>query len=165
MNKTNEKRQEIKLVGITARTNNQNEMSGENAKIGPCIQHYYQNGLFDQIPNRKSPGITFCCYTDYDSDYKGDYTYFIGEEVSDLEAELPEGLQSIVVEPQSYSKFTTDKGQMPHIVIDAWQQIWSLEEQGSLGGQRTYNTDFELYDARAENPEEAIVDIYIGIHD
>lgn len=165
MNNTKEKRQVIKLVGITARTNNQNEISGVNAKIGPCIQHYYQNGLFNHIPNRKNPGTTFCCYTDYASDYKGDYTYFIGEEVSELDAELPEGFQKLVIDPQTYSKFTTEKGQMPNIVIDAWQTIWSQEEEGSLEGKRSYKTDFELYDARAQNPAEATVDIYIGIHD
>ena len=115
MNNTNEKRQEIKLVGIMARTNNQNEMNGENAKIGPCIEKYFQNGLFHNIPHRKNPGITYSCYTEYENDYKGDYTYFIGEEVSEFDQNLPEDFKTLLIEPQTYAKFTTESGRMPEI--------------------------------------------------
>jgi len=165
MNKTLETIQEIKLVGIKTRTNNQNEMSGNNAKIGPCIESYFQSGQFTLIPHRKTPGITYCAYTDYVSDYKGDYTYFIGEEVSEIPEQLPEHLHALVVKPQTYAKFTTEQGQMPDVVIQAWQKIWELEENGSIGSKRNYAVDFELYDSRAQDPSRSVVDIYIGIHD
>ena len=72
----------IKLAGITVRTNNKNELNWEIGKILPCIQQYFHNLLAEKIPNRKNPGTTFCVYTDYESDFTGDYTYFIGEEVN-----------------------------------------------------------------------------------
>ena len=43
----------------------------------------------------------------------------------------------------------------------AWQQIWKLEDLGKL--KRTYQADFELYDQRAQDPQNAQVDIYIGV--
>ena len=165
MNKTLEALREIKLIGITARTNNQNEMTGVNAKIGPCIENYFQNGCFSLIPQRKNPGITFCAYTDYDSDYKGDYTYFIGEEVTEFPVQLPENFRTLVIQPQTYAKFTTDQGQMPDVVIQTWQKIWEMEEADAIGSKRNYAVDFEFYDSRAQDPSCSIVDIYIGIND
>lgn len=165
MNKTLENLREIKLIGMTARTNNHNELNRENAKIGPCIEEYFQNCYFSKIPHRKNPGITYCVYTEYESDYKGDYTYFIGEEVTEHPIQLPEQFKALVILPQKYAKFTTDQGQMPDVVIQAWQKIWELEEADSIGSRRTYSTDFELYDSRAQDPSCSIVDIYIGIND
>jgi predicted transcriptional regulator YdeE len=34
-----------------------------------------------------------------------------------------------------------------------------------FGGQRQYHTDFEIYDSRASDPANAVIDIYIGIGD
>jgi predicted transcriptional regulator YdeE len=32
-----------------------------------------------------------------------------------------------------------------------------------LGGRRAFKTDFEIYDQRAADPENAQVDVYIGL--
>jgi predicted transcriptional regulator YdeE len=32
-----------------------------------------------------------------------------------------------------------------------------------LGGDRRYATDFEIYDQRAQDPNNTILDIYIGL--
>ncbi len=32
-----------------------------------------------------------------------------------------------------------------------------------LGGERNYITDFEIYDERANDPQNTVLDIYIGI--
>lgn len=72
---------EMKLVGITARTNLASEMNLATAKIGATVQKYFQQGLSGKIQNRKKPGVTYCIYTNYESDFTADYTYFIGEEV------------------------------------------------------------------------------------
>jgi predicted transcriptional regulator YdeE len=154
---------ELLLAGITARTNNANEFNGENAKIPSCIQKYFENGLFAQIPQRESPGITYCAYTDYTSDHTGDYTYFIGEKVRHADSPLPEGFHLLRIPQQSYVKFTTPAGQMPGIVIEAWQTIWQSPNPFFKNNQRLYTTDFELYDHRAQDPSASVVDIYIGI--
>src|SRR6187402_1855060 len=100
---------EIKLVGIKVRTNNAAEaqFDSPDAKIFPCIQQYFQKQLAEKIPNRKKPGTTFCVYTEYETDFNGDYTYFIGEEVSKIEGNV-EGLSTHIIPSQTYTKFTTD---------------------------------------------------------
>lgn len=162
MQKTHITLQPIKLVGITVRTNNQNEMN-PSSKIGPCVHGYFQQQLFDKIANRKNPGKTFCAYTDYESDYTGDYTFFIGEEVTSFDS-IGEGLTTLSIPSQKYVKFTTESGSMPEVVINAWQTIWQTTPQ-DLGGIRRYHADFEIYDERARDPNDTILDIYVGIED
>lgn len=161
MQKTIVELESMKLVGIKVRTNNRNEMDQSSAKIGPCVQKYFQQQLSKEIDNRKNPGKTFCAYTDYESDYTGNYTFFVGEEVVSLDS-LSDGLTTLFIPPQNYAKFTTEAGSMPGVVINAWQKIWQMSVQ-DLGGARSYHTDFEIYDERAQDPQKTIVDIYIGI--
>lgn len=152
---------EIKLVGLKTRTNNKNEMNIETAKIGALAQRFWQQNIASQIQNRKTPGTTFAVYTEYDSDEHDDYTYFIGEEVNRFE-NIPQSLEQLVIPANTYQKFTTASGNMPKVVIEAWQQIW-LMTPTELGGQRNYIADFEVYDERAHDPAQTSVDIFIGI--
>jgi len=154
-------RPEIKLIGLNVRTNNKNEMNPETAKIGKLISHYWSQQVANQIFNRKHPGVTLSVYTQYDSNEHGDYTYFFGEEVSSFET-IPSGLQRLVIPPAKYKKFTTDEGEMPAVVINAWQQIWKMSAN-DLGGDRSYIADFEIYDQRVADPANMSLDIYIGI--
>lgn len=155
------------LVGITARTNNATESdeSGLKGRIWPCVQRYFGGQLANNIPNRSNPGVTLCAYTEYESDHTGDYTYFIGEEVTSVDAStLPEGLAIIEVPAQTYVKFTTDPGDMPAVIRNAWFEIWSMDDK-AFGDTRSYRTDFELYDERAATPDHRgiVLDIFIGI--
>lgn len=152
---------EIKLLGITTRTSNAAEMNPATAKIGAIMQQYMQNDMAQTIPHRKKPGTTFCVYTDYESDFTGVYTYFIGEEVTTFD-NLSEGLEMHTIAPQIYTKFTTEQGHIPGVVIEAWQKIWQMPTE-QLGGKRSYRSDFEMYDERAVDYQKAIIDIYIGI--
>ena len=151
---------EIKLVGLTARTNNSNEMNPLAAKIGALASSYWSQNVAGQIANRKSPGVTLSVYTEYEGDEHGDYTYFIGEEVSSFD-NTPSGLQELIIPAAKYQKFTTPEGAMP-AVDAAWQQIWKMSPD-DFGGRRAYRADFELYDQRANNPASTSLDIYIGI--
>lgn len=152
----------MKLVGITARTSNQAEFNPETAKIGSTIQKYISEALYNKISSRKKPGTTYCVYTEYETDHTGSYTYFIGEEV-ELNAEVPEGFKAITIDTQFYSKFTTAPGTMPNVCIDMWQKIWKKTPE-ELGGKRTYTADFEVYDDRALDPSNTVLDIYIGVN-
>ncbi len=152
---------EIRLVGLTARTNNSNEMTPLAAKIGALAGSYWSQNVAAQIANRKNPGVTLSVYTEYEGDEHGDYTYFIGEEVSSFD-HTPSGLQELIIPAAKYQKFTTPEGAMPEVVIAAWQQIWKMS-QDDFGGKRAYRADFELYDKRASNPASTSLDIYIGI--
>ena len=161
MQKTVTELPEIKLLGILCRTNNTAEMNISSAKIAPTIQKYFRQAVGEEIPNRKNPGTTYCVYTDYESDFTGDYTYFIGEEVKFV-GDSMEGFSSIIIPAQNYAKFTSKPGIMPEVCIDMWQNIWKMKS-GELGGKRAYLADFEVYDKRALDPSKTVLDIYVGV--
>lgn len=152
---------EIKLVGLSVRTNNKNEMDPQTAKIAELAGQFWNQNVASQIMNRKNPGVTLSVYTEYDSNEHGDYIYFIGEEVSSF-GNIPNGLRELIIPAAKYQKFTTPSGEMPEVVIHAWQQIWKMTAD-DLGGERAYSADFEVYDERAHTPASTSLDIYIGI--
>ncbi|MCH9630434.1 MAG: hypothetical protein S4CHLAM37_04340 [Chlamydiia bacterium] len=154
---------EIKLAGIAVRTSYQQEFDKMNGKIFPCVKKYYHESIFERIKNRKKPGTTFCVYTDYESDYKGAYTYFIGEEVLTFDHDLKEeGLQKLVIPKQKYAKFTNGPAAMPDVIVKAWEEIWEMSPS-ELGGSRHYHTDFEIYDERAVDHENIVLDVFVGV--
>ena len=154
---------EIKLVGISFVTNLAMEMNPATAKIGILVQTYFNEEVFKKISNRKKPGVTHCVYTNYESDFTGSYTFFIGEEVESVDL-LSERLQTITIPAQRYAKFTTEPGVMPAVCIGAWQKIWTMTPE-ELGGARAYKADFEIYDLRAADHKNTVLDLYIGLQD
>lgn len=153
--------QEIKLIGLSARTNNKNEMNPKTSKIGELAGRYWSQNIAAQITDRKNAGVTLSVYTEYDSDEHGDYTYFIGEEVNSFK-DIPVGFQQLIITPAKYQRFTTPAGKMPAVVINAWQEIWKISSD-DFKRKRAYQADFEIYDERASDPSNTIVDIYVGI--
>ena len=161
MNKIITQLPSIKLVGIQVRTSNAQEMSQEAAKIGATMQKFFGSGLQAQIMGRKNPGTVFAVYTNYESDEHGEYTYFLGEEVDDFE-NIQQEFAMLTIPGQRYARFTSNPGPMPAVCINMWQNIWKMKA-ADLGGQRAYIADFEVYDQRSQNPQQAVLDIYIGI--
>ncbi len=153
----------LKLIGLTCRTSLHYEMDLSTARIPEMLQRYFSNQSSEKIPHRISPGTTYCVYTNYESDYTGEYDYFIGEVVSSFE-KVPEGFSQLTIPTQQYIKMTAGPGQMPQVCIDTWQTIWRLEaETPSPIGKRNYIADFEVYDDRAVDPAKTTLDIYVGI--
>ena len=161
MSKVIEQLPEIKLVGISAVTKNSAEMDPDTAKIGATMQQFFVEGMQGKISNRKNPGKVFAVYTKYESDENGEYTYFLGEEVTSFE-DVGAEFETLTIPMQTYVKFTSNPGKMPTVVIDMWQNIWKMKAS-DLGGQRAYYADFEVYDERSKDPTNAVLDIYIGI--
>lgn len=154
----------LQLVGLTVRTNNQNEMNPNVAKIGKLAGAYWQGQIANKIQHRIHPGVTYAIYTEYASDEYGDYTYFIGEIVDSLQGQDLSQFKTIMLPESKYQKFTTEPGQLPEIIISAWKKIWTMQKE-DFGGRRKYIADLEIYDQRAANPQQAIIDICIGIEE
>lgn len=150
------------LIGIKIRTSYDAEVNPLTGQIGPTIQRYWQEGIAEKIPNRANPGRLFAVYTEYESDHTGAYTYFLGEEVTEVGERVPEGLATMDLPVSKYTRFTTNPAPLPHVIIDAWYNIWQMNPE-ELGGERRWVADFEIYDDRAQNPLMAVVDIYIGL--
>lgn len=162
MKQTNIRKQEIKLIGICVRTSYQEELDKMKGKVFPCVMRFFHESLFNKIPNRANPGATFCAYTDYENnDHTRAYTYFIGEEVTSFE-NFPQAFEKLVIPPQNYAVFTTNPAPMPDVVVNTWKSIWEMQPK-ELGGKRACVTDFEVYDERAADHQNIVMDVYVGI--
>ncbi|MBM7587907.1 putative transcriptional regulator YdeE [Bacillus pakistanensis] len=144
------------FIGKSVMTTNEAEMRGVGV-IPTQWQNFYQNQLLESIPNKKNETI-LALYTEYQSDEKGPYTFAIGTKVTNLN-EMPNGMKSFSIPEGRYMVFTTRKGPVNEVVIETWQYIW----EWSKTNKRAFLTDFELYDERCADPDNAQVDIYISI--
>jgi predicted transcriptional regulator YdeE len=146
------------VIGIEARTNNAKE-STANGIIPKQWQKFFTEGTPGKIPSVTGTNF-YAVYSEYASDHNGDYNYVIGQAVKDGTA-APNGLVLKHVPAGKYAVFTTEIGPFAKVIPDAWQNIFKLEEEGKL--KRAYKTDFEIYDQRAQNPQNGQIDIYIGL--
>lgn len=153
----------LTLIGVTVRTSNSNEIDPKSSKIAAHVNSYKTQGLANNIKHRVAPGVTYCVYTDYESDEHGEYTYFIGEAVDSTDDQNLSRFETLIIPKSNYQKFTTEPGKIPNIIIAAWQALWKMDEN-DFGGKRKYLSDFEIYDQRASDPNNAVVDIYIGLN-
>ena len=147
------------VIGISGRTTNAQEMSGRGA-IGKMWQRLMSEKLLEKIPNRADSSI-LALYTNYESDANGAYTFVLGAKVTSFKT-IPSGMIAVKVPAGKYSVLTTDRGPTAKVVLEAWARIWSLSKS-QLGGQRAYKTDFELYGPEAADPQNAQIQIYVGI--
>lgn len=146
----------FEFIGIGEETNNELEMKGDGV-IPKLWAEFYQKGIQSQIPN-KSNESTIALYTNYESDETGTYSFAIGTQVDDG-TNPPEGMKVFSVEASKYVVFTTRQGRIPDVIVEAWQFIW----EWSKSNERAFTSDFELYDHRAADPNNAQVDIYISV--
>lgn len=154
-------RDEIKLVGIATTTSNEQEF-GPQAQIGGLWDKFWKEGVRQSIPHvqQESPQPIYGCYTDYKNGAAGEYKLLIGCNVSEI-GHLPAGLQAKILPASQYAVFTTRRGHATTVVIEAWQAIWRWSAASKL--QRTFTGDFEVYDERSSDPDNAQIDIYIAV--
>jgi predicted transcriptional regulator YdeE len=147
------------VIGIEARTSNAKEMTPDGV-IGKQWARFMKESLAAQIPN-KSDSAILAVYTDYASDKDGEYAFILGARATSA-TQVPKGMMARQVRPGRYAIFTSEKGPVAKIVSETWQHIWSIPKS-SPGGNRAYKTDYEVYDERAANPENAQVEVHVGV--
>lgn len=150
---------EFTVIGIAARTNNAREMTADGV-IGKQWARLMREGLLEKIPNRADKAIV-AVYTDYASDKNGEYTFVLGAKVTSS-ASVPEGMVGKRIPAGRYAVFTSEKGPAPKVVPETWMRINSLAKS-AVGGDRVFQADFEIYDNRAADPQNTVVDVYVGI--
>jgi predicted transcriptional regulator YdeE len=147
------------VVGIAARTSNAREMTTEGV-IARQWGRFMQESLAAQIPNKADLSIV-AVYTDYAGEQDCEYTFVIGARVKSV-TEIPSGMVAKKIPAGRYALFTSEKGPVEKIVVETWRKIWSVPKSAP-GGDRAFQTDFEVYDQRAANPRDAQVDVYVGV--
>ena len=146
------------MIGIEARTTNAREATSAGI-IPRQWQKFFREGILNQIPNRAGQNI-YALYTDYASDRNGEYSFVIGAMVKDGAA-APAGMVAKHVPAARYAVLTSEKGPLPKVVPAAWVALWKQEDAGKL--KRAYHTDFEIYGPQAQDPQNAQVDVYVGV--
>ena len=147
------------VVGISARTSNAKEMTADGA-IGKTWDRLFQEGVLAKIPNKADLNIV-AVYTDYASDHDGEYTFVLGARVTS-DANVPQGMVAKKVPAGKFAVFTSEKGPGPQVVPALWMKIYSLPKT-AMGGDRAYQADFEIYDERAMDPQNLVMDAWVGI--
>ena len=154
-------RETFQAIGTQVSTNNSKE-AGPDAIIGKQWQQFLSQGLLRQIPDRVDDNI-LAVYTDYATDANGQYTFILGARVKPIpDPKIPSGMVVKTVPAQRYAVFTSERGPVAKVVIETWRQIWAYFKTPA-NGERAYRADFELYDQRAADPNNAQVDIYVGV--
>jgi predicted transcriptional regulator YdeE len=151
---------EFSIIGIQVRTSNAKEMTGQG-DIPKQWSRFYKEGMADKIPNKLDSTI-YAVYTNYASDYNGEYDFIIGMKVSSA-SDVPPGMVVNKIPNGRFAVITSAKGPAEQVVPQTWQRVYSLDERKHLGGARAYKADFEVYDQRSQDPQGALVDLYIGL--
>ena len=146
----------MKIIGIETRTTNQNGQAMKD--IGGLWNQFYSENIQSKILNAVNSNV-YAIYTDYESDYTGEYTTLLGLEVSLLD-EIPSGLVGREFPKQNFKRFLA-KGAMPQAVAEAWQKIWEQDKELN----RLYQYDYELYTEKSQQGDLSEVEIFIGVKD
>ncbi|MEJ8547401.1 GyrI-like domain-containing protein [Brevibacillus borstelensis] len=147
------------MKGIAARTTNEREVSGEG-KIPGLWERFFATDVSGRAKAVKNPHLTYTLYTEYENGANGEYTVLIGHETEAGE-QAEEGMEVILVPAGKYAVFTSERGPVGTVVTEAWKRIW--EWSSTSLERRIFTGDFELYDARDFDPQDAVVRIYVAI--
>jgi predicted transcriptional regulator YdeE len=140
------------VIGISRRTSS---ADGRSMKDIPATwTDFLQQNATAKIKNRALPPTMYAVYSDYESNWRGEYSYLIGCGVTRA-ATVPGGMEVRKIPAQTCAVFTA-KGRMPDEVLTIWSMVWLSELP------RTYTFDFEVYDKRFTSPKKE-VDVCVAI--
>jgi predicted transcriptional regulator YdeE len=130
------------VIGISVRTNNAKEATG-NGEIPKQWQRLFEEGILNQIPDKVDQSI-IAVYSNYASDWNGDYDYTLGAKVKSG-TKPPQGMVSVTIPAGKFIEFESAKGEGQTVVPEVWKQIWTYF-QNPGNPQRDYKADFERYE-------------------
>ena len=148
----------FQVIGIEARTNNSRE-SGADGAIPKQWQRLFMEDMLNHIPDRFDQSIV-AVYTNYASDWNGDYTYILGAKVK-AGTTAPQGMVYKSVAAGKYVEFISKRGFPGQVVPDVWKEVWTyFQVPGSPS--RAYGADYEVYDDMSD-PNNIQVRLYVGV--
>lgn len=150
---------EFQLIGLKVRTSNTIEATAQG-EIPKLWTKLFAENVKAQIPDASGDEI-YAVYCNYESNEKGSYDFFLGYKVSGLSS-VPAGLHEQTIQAGNYKKLETSRGAVFQVVPEIWFKIWKMTA-AEFGGERVFQTDFEVYGSRAQNPNDAVVEVYLGI--
>jgi predicted transcriptional regulator YdeE len=145
--------QPFMVIGIAVRTTNENNQVAKD--IQALWGKFMSEGIQEKIPNKIDPAI-YSIYTDYEKDHTKPYTTLLGCKVSSLDL-IPAGMVGKQFSGGKYTVHHTKGNILKGMIFEAWMKIWNSALD------RAYTADFEVYGEKAQNPEDAEVDIYVAV--
>lgn len=150
----NVKVEPFKIIGIAVTTSN---LEGKSQKdIGELWARIMSQNLVEKIPNKLSTEI-YSLYTNYQGDHTQPYDTILGCKVDSLD-EIPEGFIGQSFDGGNYQKFLCKGDLTKGAVYSTWSSIWNEKLD------RIFTADFEIYGSKAQNPQDAELDIYVSIN-
>ncbi|MGJ7033023.1 GyrI-like domain-containing protein [Niabella hirudinis] len=143
----------FKVIGISVRTTNENNQAAID--IPALWERFMTTGIAQQIPNKAGEEI-YAIYTAYEKDHTRPYTTVLGCPVTSFD-EVPAGMETVEIAAGNYARFTATGNISEGAVFNEWLKIWNTPLP------RKYATDFEVYGAKAQDPEHAEVPIFIAL--
>jgi|SRR6185312_2565375 len=143
---------EFLIAGISIRTTNKNGQSQKD--IGELWGRFMGENIAQKISNKISDNL-YCIYTEYESDFMGEYTTILGFEVSSVK-DIPEGLIAKTI-PASTYRIYKSLGELPGAVVNTWKQIWETDIK------RKYLADFDIYPPDAFSSSNPVVETYLSV--
>ncbi|HAO08156.1 MAG TPA: AraC family transcriptional regulator [Chryseobacterium sp.] len=150
---SNQTIQKFSVVGISVRTTNENGQSSQD--IPALWNKFMAEEIAEQIPNKVNNSI-YCIYTEYEKDHTKPYTTILGCKVENL-VTIPNGMVGKTFDEAIYTKHIAKGNILQGMVFGEWTKIWNSNLD------RTFTADFEVYGEKAQNPENAEVDIFVAV--
>lgn len=143
------------IIGITIKTSN-NDYNKLHNDMQSLWNRFISENIIDKISDKISNDI-YCIYTNYEGDYTKPYLALLGYKVRNLN-NVPAELVGKLFNGGTYIKNIAKGNTFKGVVFDTWKNIWDMNIS------RTYIADFELYSDKAKNPENAEIDIFVGVN-
>jgi predicted transcriptional regulator YdeE len=150
---SNQTIQKFSVIGISVRTTNENGQASQD--IPALWNKFMTEGVAEQIPNKVDNSI-YCIYTEYEKDHTKPYTTILGCIVENLDT-IPNGMVGKAFDEATYTKHIAKGNILQGMVFGEWTKIWNSDLD------RTFTADFEVYGEKAQNPENAEVDIFVAV--
>jgi predicted transcriptional regulator YdeE len=142
------------FIGIAIKTSN-DDINKLSQDMQSLWNKFMSENIMALIPNKISNEI-YCAYTDYEGDYTKPYYALLGSKVKNID-HIPDSLTGKSFSGGKYIKKIAKGNILAGIVFDAWKDIWTMDTP------RSYIADFEVYGDRAQNPENAEIEILVGV--
>ena len=141
------------VVGISRRTSNADGRSTKDMMA--AWTDFLQQNAAAKIRNRALPPAMYAVYSDYESDWRGEYSYLLGCGVTRAGGFRTGWRYGRSLHRRTLSSPQRDRCRMRSSRSGAWS--------GCPIFPRTYTFDFEVYDQRFTNPKAKEVDICVAI--
>ncbi|HUH33323.1 MAG TPA: effector binding domain-containing protein [Daejeonella sp.] len=146
-------KEEFQLIGLGLAKKTSNEARQSSIDCGNLWEKFEKEGFVQRIPGLVSNAV-YAVYFDYDGDHSKLFYYFIGCKV-EPGTRVPEDMQSLIIPSQNYSRVIA-RGKMPDCLTESWSKIWTSQID------RAYQFDFEIYDDRSHDWDDAEVEIFVS---